>query len=189
MAYDPNLFYTYKNYPWNAVTVPEGWQEGRNSKGEVRYRLTGTNESRSEHPSIYTTFAELSRLAPADLLRVRPWQVDWHSGSTVPIPKPTDHKSQMIYGLINWSGFSGNIINDPKLTKEVKERRLIELGREWTYKLNQQYADLGTKDMPVIVARKGGLKRNMLRKTGKKMTTTRGRNRNRHKNRKTRRMR
>jgi hypothetical protein len=89
----------------------------------------------------------------------------------------------MIYGLINWSGFSGNIINDPKLTREVKERRLIELGREWTEKLNQQYADLRTKDMPVIVARKGGLKRNMLRKTGKKRTI------GRRKNPKTRRMR
>jgi hypothetical protein len=116
---------------------------------------------------------------------VPPWQVDWHSGSTIPTPKPTDNKSQMIYGLINWAGFSGNIINDPKLTREVKERRLVELGREWTEKLNQQYADLRTKDMPVIVTRRGGRKRNMLRKTGKKMTASR----HRHKNLKTRRMR
>ena len=144
----------------------------------------GTNESRTEHPSIYTTFAELNRLAPTDLLRVPPWQVDWHSGSTIPVPKPVDLKSQMIYGLINWSGFSGNIINDAKLTREVKERRLIELSREWTEKLNQQYADLRTKDMPVISTRKGGQKRSMLRKTGKKRTIAR----RRHKNLKTRRM-
>ncbi len=180
MAYDPNLFYTYKSYPWKTAALPQGWQEGRNSRGEIRYRLIGTNESQSEHPSVYTTFAQINRLAPDQLLRVPPWQVDWHSGSTLPIPKPTDLKSQMIYGLINWSGFAGNIINDLKLTKEVKERRLIELGREWTEKLNQQYADLRTKDMPVIVTRKGGLKRRMLRKTGKKTTRSRNKKQKTH---------
>lgn len=155
MLADNEITWTYQNYNWNNEPLPPGWSRKTDLIHSGQYyerkptKMSDRILKQSHHPYLYTNVVELNRLGVKELLKIKPWQIDWHMQKIdrISTKYPQPIKIKIINILIEWASLANRAIIENKIGKITKLRKLNE---KYSNDISHAYTSSILDDLPPV---------------------------------------